>query len=243
MTRRESAALLEVVGLRAGYGQAQVLHDVDLEVRDGETVVLLGANGAGKSTLLKALSGITGRTGLIGFAGADISRLASADIVRRGLGQVPEGRGTFSDLTVEENLRLGAYPTSLVKAQVHADIAEMAALFPVLGERSLQRAGLLSGGEQQMLAIARALMGRPRLLLLDEPSLGLAPTITARVFDSLAELNRSRGISLLIVEQNAQISLGIADYAYVLEAGSIRVHGPAATIRDDASLRHAYLGY
>lgn len=243
MTGREGAQLLTVTGLRAGYGQAQVLHGIDLHVHEGEIVVLLGANGAGKSTTLKALSGLTDRSGSISFSGERIGRLSASDIVRRGLGQVPEGRGTFPDLTVEENLLLGAYPTSRSKAQVRADMEDMVAIFPVLGERSSQRAGLLSGGEQQMLAIARALMAQPRLLLLDEPSLGLAPTITARVFQTLTELNRARGISLLIVEQNAQISLNIADYAYVLEAGNIRVHGPAATIRDDAGLRHAYLGY
>lgn len=244
MTDRETnPALLEVSGLHARYGDARVLHGVDLRVAEGEVVVLLGANGAGKSTLLKALSGLVDRSGTVAFDGADIAGESSARIVRRGLVQVPEGRGTFSDLTVEENLRLGAYPTASTRTEVAASADEIMTMFSILRERSTQRAGLLSGGEQQMLAIGRALMAKPRLLLLDEPSLGLAPAVTKSVFDTLRTLHDERGLSLLIVEQNAELSLGIADYAYVIEAGVIRVDGPARTIRDDEGLRRAYLGY
>jgi branched-chain amino acid transport system ATP-binding protein len=244
MTGRDTAkTLLEVNGLHARYGDARVLHGVDLRVAEGEVVVLLGANGAGKSTLLKAVSGLIDRTGSVVFEGADISRETSARIVRRGLVQVPEGRGTFADLTVEENLRLGAYSTSSNRSRVAASSDEIMTMFPILGERSTQRAGLLSGGEQQMLAIGRALMAEPRLLLLDEPSLGLAPAITKSVFETLRTLHHEKGLSLLIVEQNAELSLGIADYAYVIEAGLIRVDGPAQSIRDDEGLRRAYLGY
>ncbi|MCS5723223.1 ABC transporter ATP-binding protein [Herbiconiux sp. CPCC 203407] len=242
-TRDSAPTLLEVNDLHARYGDARVLHGVSLRVAEGEVVVLLGANGAGKSTLLKALSGLVDRSGGVTFDGADISGEPSARIVRRGLVLVPEGRGTFADLTVEENLRLGAYPTAATRSEVAASSDEIMTMFPILGERSTQRAGLLSGGEQQMLAIGRALMARPRMLLLDEPSLGLAPAVTKSVFETLRTLHEERGLSLLIVEQNAELSLGIADYAYVIEAGLIRVDGPARSIRDNEGLRRAYLGY
>ncbi|GAA0974807.1 ABC transporter ATP-binding protein [Acrocarpospora macrocephala] len=235
--------LLDVDNLHARYGQARVLHGVSLTVSPGEVVVLLGANGAGKTTLLRAITGHVERTGSIKFAGTDITRASPAAIVSLGLVQVPEGRGTFADLTVQENLRLGAYTRRVTAAALALEISEIVERFPILGERAGQRAGLLSGGEQQMLAIGRALLARPRLLVLDEPSLGLAPTVTRAVFDTLRELHDEQGLSLLVVEQNADLSLGIADRAYVLEAGEIQVDGPAAAIRDDAGLRRAYLGY
>lgn len=238
-----TSPLLEVSGLSARYGPARVLHGIDLTVNAGSVVVLLGANGAGKTTLLRALSGTVTRSGSIMLAGTEIGSSSAADIVRRGLSHVPEGRGTFHDLTVEENLRLGAISTKKSSRGLAAMKEEILEVFPVLAERSHQRAGLLSGGEQQMLAIGRALMADPALLVLDEPSLGLAPIITERVFAILAQLRAERGLSMLVVEQNAELSLSIADYAYVIEAGVIRVHGDAESVRDDAALRSAYLGY
>jgi branched-chain amino acid transport system ATP-binding protein len=243
MPRTLSDPLLDVRNLHARYGQARILHGIDLTIGRGEVVVLLGANGAGKTTTLRALSGLVERTGTIRFRGDDIVAKAPADIVARRLIQVPEGRGTFADLTVEENLLLGAYSVKSDRLTQQRNRDRLLAMFPILGERSQQRAGLLSGGEQQMLAIARALMGEPELLVLDEPSLGLAPAITRSVFETLKSLHEESGLSLLIVEQNAELSLAIANHAYVLEAGVIQVDGPAESIRDDAGLRRAYLGY
>jgi len=241
--RTRTTPILDIDSLHVSYGQARVLHGVSLQVGESEAVVLLGANGSGKTTLLKAISGLIARTGGIRFDGRDITTKGSSHIVQRGLIHVPEGRGTFPDLTVEENLRLGAYTTDSTRKEIEAAMSDIEAMFPILGERSMQSAGLLSGGEQQMLAIGRALMARPRLLLLDEPSLGLAPAVTKSVFASLRRLHEDEGVSLLIVEQNAELSLDIADYAYVIEAGVVRMDGTAESIRDDEGLRRAYLGY
>jgi len=243
MPRILNDPLLEIRNLHARYGQARVLHGIDLSIGKGEVVVLLGANGAGKTTTLRALSGLVERSGTISFRGNDVIAKNSADIVAQRLIQVPEGRGTFADLTVEENLLLGAYTVKSERSAQKNNLNRLLAMFPILAERSQQRAGLLSGGEQQMLAIARALMGEPELLVLDEPSLGLAPTVTQSVFATLKSLHEDTGLSLLIVEQNAELSLAIADHAYVLEAGVIQVDGPAESIRDDDGLRRAYLGY
>jgi len=235
--------LLQVEHLHAWYGQARVLHDVNLVVQPGEAVVLLGANGAGKTTLLRAIAGHVDHRGSVQFDGREIGRSNYADIVRAGLIQVPEGRGTFADLSVVENLRLGAYPRRPRRTELAAEIDEVIELFPILAERASQAAGLLSGGEQQMLAIARALLARPRLLALDEPSLGLAPNITKDVFATLTSLRAERDLSLLIIEQNAELSLAMADRAYVIEAGVMKVEGSAASIQQDDGLRRAYLGY
>lgn len=243
MPRTMNAPLLEVRNLHARYGQSRVLHGIDFSIGKGEVVVLLGANGAGKTTTLRALSGLVERTGTVTFRGSDVTAKGTADIVARRLIHVPEGRGTFEDLTVEDNLLLGAYSVKSDRSAQRRHLGTMLEMFPILGERSQQRAGLLSGGEQQMLAIARALMSEPELLVLDEPSLGLAPTVTQSVFATLKSLHEETGLSLLIVEQNAELSLAIADHAYVLEAGVIQVDGPADSIRDDAGLRRAYLGY
>ena len=232
---------LELVEVHAGYGPVEVLQGIDLTVAEGEVVVVLGANGAGKTTMMRAVSGTIARSGSVTFAGADITRSTPDAIVRAGLAQVPQGRGTFVDLTVDENLRAGAYTRR--DGEVVADIARWYDVFPRLQQRHAQRAGSLSGGEQQMLAIARALMSRPRLLLCDEPSLGLAPIIVQELFAILGQLNREEGLSLLLVEQNANLAMGIAHRAYLLETGSIVASGDADTIRNDDAIRQAYLGY
>ncbi len=234
-------SILEVRGLVAGYGPVQVLHGIDLTVEEGQTVVVLGANGAGKTTTLRALTGMTKNSGSVRFDGKEIGSAKTDAIVRMGVAHVPQGRGTFTDQTVEENLRLGAHIRR--DADVDTDLARMYELFPRLDERRTQPAGSLSGGEQQMLAIARAIMLRPRLLLLDEPSLGLAPIIVKDLFRTLVELKATTGVTVLLVEQNANLALDIADHAYVLEAGEIVTSGPAATIRADEGVRRAYLGY
>jgi branched-chain amino acid transport system ATP-binding protein len=234
-------SFLSVQGLVAAYGPVQVLHGIDFVVEQGQTVVILGANGAGKTTTLRALTGMTKNSGSVVFDGADITSAKTDAIVRMGVAHVPQGRGTFSDETVEENLRLGAYIRR--DADVANDLARMYELFPRLGERRLQAAGSLSGGEQQMLAIARAIMLRPRLLLLDEPSLGLAPIIVKDLFRTLVDLKAESGVTVLLVEQNANLALEIADHAYVLEAGEIVTSGPAAAIQADEGVRRAYLGY
>ncbi|GAB2458474.1 ABC transporter ATP-binding protein [Xylanimonas ulmi] len=233
-------ALLEVEGLRAGYGRGEVLHDVDLSVAAGETLVVLGANGAGKTTTLRALSGLIPAAGRLVLDGADLVGLGPTRTARLGVAHVPQGRGTFTDLTVEQNLRVGSY---LRKDDAAADRDRWFEVFPRLRERRRQLAGALSGGEQQMLAIARALMMRPRLLLLDEPSLGLAPNTTRDLFATLADLRHDSDVALLIVEQNAQLALGIADHAVLLEVGAVVASGPAAAIAGDDSVRRAYLGY
>ena len=234
-------SFLAVSGLVASYGPVQVLHGIDFAVDEGQTVVILGANGAGKTTTLRALTGGTKNSGSIVFDGTDITTASTDAIVRMGVAHVPQGRGTFTDQTVDENLRLGAYIRR--DAEVASDIERMYDLFPRLRERREQPAGNLSGGEQQMLAIARAIMLRPRLLLLDEPSLGLAPIIVKELFRTLVELKETSGATVLLVEQNANLALEIADHAYVLEAGQIATSGPAAAIRADEGVRRAYLGY
>lgn len=232
-------SLLSVRDVRAGYGPLEVLHGVSLEVNQGEIVVILGANGAGKTTTMRAVSGMIPRQGSIRFEDTDISSLSAEKIVRLGIAQVPQGRGTFTELTVEDNLRAGAYVRG---DAVDADIARWYEVFPRLAERRTQRAGSLSGGEQQMLAIARALMSRPKLLLCDEPSLGLAPLITQELFEVLKTLNAEEGLSVLLVEQNANLALKVAHRVYLLETGNIVASGTAAEIASDDSIRKAYLG-
>jgi branched-chain amino acid transport system ATP-binding protein len=235
-------ALLEVRNLRAGYGDVRVLHGLDFAIAEGEVTTLLGANGAGKTTTLRALCGMIPTQGEILFEGRPIRGRATEDVVRLGIAHVPEGRGTFVRLTVEENLRLGA-TARRDRAGVADDIARVYATFPILEKRRLQQAGTLSGGEQQMLAIGRALMLRPRLMLLDEPSFGLAPLVVRDVFAVLAAINRDDKVSMLVVEQNASLALSLADEAYLLETGTIVMSGPAKKIREDESVRRSYLGY
>jgi branched-chain amino acid transport system ATP-binding protein len=234
--------MLEVRGLCAYYGQSQALHGLDFALDEGAVVTLLGANGAGKTTTLRALCGMVRMAGEVRFAGRPIAGRATEDIVRLGIAHVPEGRGTFVRMSVEENLRLGAI-SRRDHAAIAADIDEVYALFPRLRERRHQQAGTLSGGEQQMLAVGRALMLRPRLMLLDEPSFGLAPLIVAELFAILRRLNRERRVAMLIVEQNAALALEIAAEAYLLETGRIVMSGPAAEIAKDEAVRRAYLGY
>lgn len=233
--------LLEVRGLHAGYGGADVLHGIDLEVREGEVVVIVGSNGAGKSTTLRVLSGLlTPTAGVINYDGQALTALKTADSVRAGLVLCPEGRELFPDMTVLENLRLGAY-RRVDRQDIQAALEESFELFPVLADRQSQRAGTLSGGEQQMLAIGRALMARPRLLMLDEPSLGLAPLLVEQMFELVTAIN-DRGTSVLLVEQNAVASLNIADRGYVLETGRIIATDDANALLGDERVRDAYLG-
>jgi branched-chain amino acid transport system ATP-binding protein len=232
-------SLLQTTGLRASYGQVDVLLGIDIEVNQGEMVVILGANGAGKTTTMRAVSGTIPRSGSIVFDGHEIVTQNAESIVRLGIAHVPQGRGTFSDLTVEENLRIGAY---IRKDSVESDIERWFETFPRLGERKSQKAGSLSGGEQQMLAIARALMSRPRLLLCDEPSLGLAPLVTQELFGVLKSLNQQEGLSVLLVEQNANLALKIANKVYLLETGQVVASGDAESIAGDERIRRAYLG-
>ena len=235
-----SERVLDVSGLKAGYGVIQVLRGIDFHVDDGEVVVILGANGAGKTTTLRAICGMIQTTGSVKLNGSEIVGSNSADIVRRGVAHVPQGRGTFPELSVEDNLQVGAYTRS--DNEVEADMERWYETYPVLYERRMQAAGSLSGGEQQMLAVARALMSRPSLLLLDEPSLGLAPLIVEDLFERFAALNKEQGTTLLVVEQNAQLALGIADRGYVLASGEIDVEGPADELINDDAIRRAYLG-
>ena len=241
MSAAVSPAYLEVAGLKAAYGDIQVLHGIDFSVDEGQIAVILGANGAGKTTTLRALCAMVTTEGSIRLGGEELAGQRTADIVRRGVAHVPQGRGTFPDLSVEENLMAGAYVRS--DADVRADMEQWFETFPVLGERRTQAAGSLSGGEQQMLAIARALMLRPSLLLLDEPSLGLAPMITRSLFEQLTAINAAAGTTMLVVEQNASLALGVADVAYVLEAGEVALSGPASELAADDNVRRAYLGY
>ncbi|MEP1125590.1 MAG: ABC transporter ATP-binding protein [Ilumatobacter sp.] len=234
-----SGNILEVSGLTAGYGQIEVLHGLDFTVADGEIVVILGANGAGKTTTMRAISGMIGRTGSVRFDGNDISTARPDAVLRAGISQVPQGRGTFTDLSVEDNLRAGAYT---VKGSTVGDLDRWFEVFPRLLERRDQRAGSLSGGEQQMLAIARAMMNRPKMLLCDEPSLGLAPIITQNLFKILGELRDEMGMALLVVEQNAGLSLQLADRAYVLETGGIVATGTGDELLADDTIKQAYLG-
>jgi branched-chain amino acid transport system ATP-binding protein len=233
--------LLEVRDLEAGYGPIRALDRVSLDVDDGELVALIGANGAGKTTLLMAISGVVPpRGGSLRFAGGGLGGLRPHEVMRLGVGHAPEGRRIFPRLTVRENLELGGF-TQTDRGRLKRDIDEACGLFPVLGERMDQLGGTLSGGEQQMLAIARALVGHPRLLLLDEPSLGLAPLIVARVFEVIASLS-ARGIAVLLVEQNARAALKLANRGYVLETGRITLTGSGAELAADRRVRDAYLG-
>ena len=236
----EGGAILEVVDLHAGYGPIEVLHGLDFTVGHGEVVVILGANGAGKTTTMRAVSGTIARRGSVRFDGREIAKLGASEIVDAGIAQVPQGRGTFVDLSVEDNLRVGAITRK--DRDIDEDVTRWFDTFPRLAERRTQKAGSLSGGEQQMLAIARALMSRPRLLLCDEPSLGLAPIITRDLFATLSRLNEE-GTAILLVEQNANLAIDIADRVYVLETGAFAASGEAAHMRDDESIRKAYLGY
>jgi branched-chain amino acid transport system ATP-binding protein len=235
-------ALLEVEGLDAFYGPTRILHGVSFSIREGGITTLLGANGAGKTTTLRAVLGMARRAGRIAFRGKPIDHCATEDIVRLGFAHVPDGRGTFTAMTVEENLQLGAY-SRRDHREIAADIERMYRRFPVLHERRSQQAGLLSGGEQQMLAIARALMLRPRILLLDEPSFGLAPRIVREIFSIVRDINRADGVSVLLVEQNASLALDLADHAYLLETGRVALAGSAEQIKRDESVRRSYLGY
>ena len=234
--------LLEVKGLRASYGATRVLHGMDFAMAAGSVTTLLGANGAGKTTTLRALCGMVKTAGEISFEGRRIEGKATEDVVRLGVAHVPDGRGTFAQLSTEENLRLGAY-TRKDKARVHEDMERVYGYFPRLRERRRQQAGTLSGGEQQMLAVSRALMLRPRLLLLDEPSFGLAPLVVQELFRILRAINEAEGVSMLVVEQNAALALEVADHAYVLETGRVVLSGTAQEIRSDDAVRRSYLGY
>ena len=234
--------MLEVGGLCAFYGQSQALHGLDFGLAERGIVTLLGANGAGKTTTLRALCGMVRTTGEVSFDGKLIGGRATEEIVRLGIAHVPDGRGTFVRMTVEENLQLGAI-TRRDRAQIARDAEEVYAHFPRLKERRRQAAGTLSGGEQQMLAVGRALMLRPRLMLLDEPSFGLAPLIVEELFEILRRLNRELGVAMLVVEQNAALALDLAEHAYLLETGRIVMSGPAAEIGQDEAVRRSYLGY
>ena len=234
--------LLEIEGIDTYYGQVQVLKGISLAVDEGEVATLIGANGAGKSTTLRSISGLVlPRRGRILFDGQDITKLPAHRIVERGICHVPEGRQVFATLTVLENLALGAYTLGGDRATIERNRQRVFTLFPRLAERKSQLAGTLSGGEQQMLAIGRALMGRPRLLMLDEPSLGLAPLLVKAIFETLQEVNGA-GTTLLLVEQNARAALRLAHRGYVLETGRIVRSGPAKELREDPGVRKAYLG-
>ena len=233
--------LLELSAVEARYGAIKALHGIDLAVDEGEIVSILGANGAGKTTTLRAISGTVRTSGNAVFAGSRL-RGGPEGAARRGIAHVPEGRGTFAQLTVAENLRLGAH-VRRDRGAVRRDVAAVLERFPILADRQSQRAGLLSGGEQQQLAIARALMQRPTLLLLDEPSLGLAPLVVAELFRTIRELNEQEGLSVLVVEQNANLALASSARAYVLEVGRVAVAGTSDELRRHESVRRSYLGY
>jgi branched-chain amino acid transport system ATP-binding protein len=234
-------ALLELDNVEARYGATKALHGISLTVDDGSIVAVLGANGAGKTTTLRAVSGTVRRSGDIHFDGRRLGRRGPEAVSRLGIAHVPEGRGTFAELSVKENLRLGAY-TQRPQA-FKADYSRVLNLFPWMLDREGQQAGTLSGGEQQMLALARALMQRPRLLLLDEPSLGLAPALVTDIFRVVRELNDKEGLSVLVVEQNAAVALETAERAYVLEVGRVVVTGASEELRRNESVRRSYLGY
>ncbi len=234
------SALLRLEGVEARYGPVQALRGISLEVPEGSVVAVLGANGAGKTTTLRAVSGTVRRSGTIEFAGKALHGGPEA-VAKAGIAHVPEGRGTFTELTVVENLRLGAYTRR--ERNLDADIERVSEWFPWIPGRADQAAGTLSGGEQQMLAVARALMARPRLLMLDEPSLGLAPMIVREIFRIVRELNEREGLTVLVVEQDARIALQSAETAYVLEVGRVAVSGPSAELRENESVRRSYLGY
>jgi branched-chain amino acid transport system ATP-binding protein len=236
------AALLEVKGLKAFYGQTQVLFDLGFDIAEGGITTLLGANGAGKTTTLRAICNMVRTEGSIRFAGQDIIGRPTEEIVRQRIAHVPEGRGTFTTLTVDENLRIAAY-TRKDKQGVEQERERVFSYFPRLKERIQQQAGTLSGGEQQMLAIARALMLKPRLMLLDEPSFGLAPLIVLEIFRILRRINEEEKVSILLVEQNAALALDLADYAYVLETGRVVMADKSNVVKNDEGIRKSYLGY
>ena len=236
------AALLEVKNLEAFYGPTRVLEGIDFEVAEGGITTILGANGAGKTTTLRALSGLVRRTGEIRLAGQRIDGHSTEKTAALGIAHVPDGRGTLVNMTVEENLRVGAY-LRRGKAEVEQDMERMFGYFPRLRERRGQQAGTLSGGEQQMLAISRALMQRPRLLLMDEPSFGLAPLVIREIFEIMRVVNSEEGVGILLVEQNVARALEIADHAWLLETGRTVISGTAKQLRDDAQIRRSYLGF
>ena len=234
-------SLLELADVYATYGQGHVLHGISLRIDEGQIVSVLGPNGAGKTTTLRAISGLISVKGDIRFDGTSIVGKSPEAVSRLGIAHVPQGRGTFSELTVEENLRIGSINRR--DNDVRRDLQRWYEVFPRLGERRSQEAGSMSGGEQQMLALARAMMSRPRLLLLDEPSLGLAPLVTRELFGRLGDLNRDEGLTILVVEQNANLALDIGHWGYVLETGRVAVQGPAHQLHDDEAVRKAYLGF
>jgi branched-chain amino acid transport system ATP-binding protein len=236
------APLLELRDVRAGYGQRAVLHGVSLAVPEGSIVSLLGANGAGKTTTLRAITSGVRWTGDIRFGGRSLHRMSTEDVVRLGIAHVPEGRGICTELTVDENLKLGAH-LRRDQAEVKKDYDQVFEYFPVLKERRRLSASTLSGGEQQMLALARALLMRPKLMLLDEPSLGLAPLVVRAIFNIIRSINETSGVAVLLVEQNARIALDLSTTAYVLEVGQVAVHGDSADLRGNESVRRSYLGY
>ncbi|MSQ54251.1 MAG: ABC transporter ATP-binding protein [Betaproteobacteria bacterium] len=237
-----TAPLLEVKGLEAYYGRVKALHGVSFSMQEGGITTILGANGAGKTTTLRAISRMVRTAGSICIDGAPIDGLETEQVVNLGVAHAPEGRGTFVHLTVEENLRIGCWGRRS-KDGIEADYERVYGYFPVLKERRHQAAGTLSGGEQQMLAVARALMLKPRLLLLDEPSLGLAPLIVREIFRILRTANKEAGISILLVEQNAALALDLADHVFLLETGRVVMEGPSEVLRKDDAIRKSYLGY
>ncbi len=233
-------ALLEVDGIHTYYGNIEALKGISLEVEEGECVTLIGSNGAGKSTTLRSISGLTpARTGTIRFRGREIARMAPQDIVQLGISQSPEGRKCFQRMSVRENLDMGAYLRR--DKEVGQDLDRVYDLFPRLKERERQKAGTMSGGEQQMLAIGRALMARPKLLLLDEPSMGIAPILVERIYETIAEINQ-QGTTILLVEQNANFALGVSRRGYVLETGTVALSNESAKLREDPEVQRAYLG-
>jgi branched-chain amino acid transport system ATP-binding protein len=234
------APLLELRDVHARYGPVEALHGVSLSVGEGEAIAVLGGNGAGKTTTLRAVSGLVSASGEIRLAGERITRAAPERVARAGVAHVPEGRGVFEELSVHENLRLGAY---LDRRGFSANYERVCAHFPWLERRGAQQAGTLSGGEQQILAVARALMSRPRLLLLDEPSLGLAPIVVREIFSILGDLNEKEGLAIVVVEQNAKLALESTSRAYVLEVGRVALEGPSSELAENESVRRSYLGY
>lgn len=236
-----TASLLEVKDLRVAYGGIQAVQSIAFDIYPGEMIALVGANGAGKTTTLKALTGLVKSSGMIHYQGLSIHGAPTHTLAARGIALVPEGRGVFSRLTVEENLNLGAYHRGHKDAKIRTDLQHMYELFPRLAERRAQTAGTLSGGEQQMLAIGRALMSKPQLLLLDEPSMGLAPLMVQKIFETIKAIAKD-GVTILLVEQNARLALETAQRGYVMESGTITLHGAAQTLLNDARVRNAYLG-
>lgn len=237
-----SETMLKLRGISASYGAIQALSNVSLQVPRGAIVALLGSNGAGKSTTLNAISHLIEPSGgEVIFEGQSIQRMPSDDIVRRGLVQVPEGREVFKDMSVKENLELGAFLRTS-RREMAEDFEKVYAMFPRLKERSEQRAATLSGGEQQMLAIGRALMSRPRMILFDEPSMGLSPLLVEQIFETIGKLNREQGLTILLVEQDVRLALTVASYAYILENGEISLQGPSDQLINDPAVRRAYLG-